>query len=74
MELSMAIVAPLGVSQTGQGTWTGEGGPGPSQVTAGPALKDYPFSDPIFQNFTAQQYVPGGIFAGGSLGGTPGDE
>ncbi|MGP8000794.1 MAG: hypothetical protein ACLPKI_26250 [Streptosporangiaceae bacterium] len=59
----MAIVPPQGTSTTGhngvQGNWAGEGGPGPQQVTVGPALLDYLFCDPMFQNMTAQQYTAG---------------
>jgi hypothetical protein len=67
----MAVTAPLGVSYTGQGTWTGEGNPmGPGFVVTGGnggvAPKDYPFTDPTFQptqsaggngGFQVQQYL-----------------
>jgi len=58
----MALVPQQGVSGPAESgaAFTGQGGPGPAQVTAGPAVKDYPFSSAVFQNFTAQQYATAG--------------
>lgn len=61
----MAVVNWQGVSQ-GQSaatpSYTGTGNPenpsfSPSAGSAGVNPKDYPFTDPVYQNFTVQQYL-----------------
>lgn len=55
----MAIVPAQGVSpsQGGVQTGTGQGGPGSMQVTVGPAVKDYPFTDAVFQIASGQLFT-----------------
>lgn len=59
----MTVVAWQGVSYSSSESatvaWKNIGGSGPGSIlTSSPiAPADYPFTDPVFQNFTAQQYV-----------------
>jgi hypothetical protein len=52
----MAVTGWLGASYTGNGTWTKTGNPDGSN-NGGTSPADYPFTDPIFQQFNVQQYV-----------------